>query len=142
MATPHGELAPTHDAQSVRDDVPGDEHVSGQHEGYYPRSSSDTAGTRGDIDVPGASSSRPQANEACQSSPSDDADASKEQRPHAAVDIDHFDPAGVKQLQRTLSKQSDDPHAAACCSELTLNGLEIGDGPFDLEKFLRTMMKQ
>ena len=57
------------------------------------------------------------------------------------VSIDHFDPEGMQQLQRTLSnKKEGDPSASS--SDFTLNGYEIGDGPFDLAKFLRGLMKQ
>ncbi|KIP09940.1 hypothetical protein PHLGIDRAFT_102023 [Phlebiopsis gigantea 11061_1 CR5-6] len=57
------------------------------------------------------------------------------------VDLDFFDPAGMQELQRTLTNQSQVAKNPSH-SDLTLNGLEIGDGPFDLEKFLRKIMKQ
>ena len=53
-----------------------------------------------------------------------------------AVELDELDPSGVKQLQRTTSKENYN------ASEVTLNVLEVGDGPFDLERFLRSLMKQ
>lgn len=59
-----------------------------------------------------------------------------------AVELDHFDPAGMKQLKQTASRRTADGTAAASSSDFTLHGLEIGDGPFDFEKFLRGVMKQ
>ena len=58
-----------------------------------------------------------------------------------AVELDHFDPSGVKHLKRTLTQASQGPkHASASYSDITLDGLEVGDGPVDLEKFLRKLM--
>jgi ATP-binding cassette, subfamily G (WHITE), member 2, SNQ2 len=52
------------------------------------------------------------------------------------VQIDHFDPAGVAELQQTLSRAT---HQTGF-SGVTLTGL--GDGPFDLEKVLRHLMRR
>ncbi|GJE86387.1 pleiotropic drug resistance ABC transporter [Phanerochaete sordida] len=58
-----------------------------------------------------------------------------------AVELDHFDPEGMKQLERTLSKVNEGGRRSAS-SDFTLSGYEIGDKPFDLARFLRGLMKQ
>ena len=62
---------------------------------------------------------------------------------HTAVELDHFDPMGMKQLKRTIVDKSNQEHRASTSnSDITLSGLEVGDGPFDLDKYLRNVMKQ
>jgi ATP-binding cassette subfamily G (WHITE) protein 2 (SNQ2) len=58
----------------------------------------------------------------------------------SSVDIGHFDPEGVEELRRTLSRlsanrQNDDANK----SEITL---PVGDGPFNFEKCLRDVVKK
>ena len=70
------------------------------------------------------------------------------------VSIDHFDPEGVAQLRRTLSRQSEIEHAAhidtkaqgdsgrsarSISTEVTLAS---PDAPFDFEKTLRNVIKK
>jgi ATP-binding cassette, subfamily G (WHITE), member 2, SNQ2 len=59
------------------------------------------------------------------------------------VDVDFFDPDGVRNLNRTLSHMSaahvkDDSTSVSAISEETL----ITEGPFDFEKTLRTLMRR
>lgn len=69
----------------------------------------------------------------------------QDHRPSCAsrVDVDFFDPDGVRNLNRTLSHMSagrvvDDAQSFSAISDDTL----ITDGPFDFERTLRTMMKR
>ncbi|KAJ7649975.1 ABC-2 type transporter-domain-containing protein [Roridomyces roridus] len=59
------------------------------------------------------------------------------------VDVDYFDPAGVKNLERTVSqmseRKSNAEHRQSIDSDVTLNP---GDGPFDLEKTLKFVVKK
>lgn len=57
------------------------------------------------------------------------------------VNVDFFDPAGVRHLNRTLSQmstQNDQQQASSVHSDATLTT----DGPFDFEKTLRNVMKK
>ncbi|TFK38228.1 pleiotropic drug resistance ABC transporter [Crucibulum laeve] len=60
------------------------------------------------------------------------------------VDIDFFDPAGVRQLQRTLSRMStnheDEKRPGTGSSDSTATA--IGDGHFDFEKTLRDILRK
>jgi len=66
------------------------------------------------------------------------------QRSSSRVDVDFFDPDGVRKLNRTLSHMSrgtsgrDDVLSASITSDDTM----IAEGPFDFEKMLRVMMKR
>jgi ATP-binding cassette subfamily G (WHITE) protein 2 (SNQ2) len=61
------------------------------------------------------------------------------------VDIGHFDPQGVDELRRTLSRisanrQGDDANKSVISrSDITL---AVGDGPFNFEKCLRDVVKK
>jgi ATP-binding cassette subfamily G (WHITE) protein 2 (SNQ2) len=64
------------------------------------------------------------------------------------VDIGHFDPTGVDELRRTMSRMSLEPpgddvekgkKGTSVFSDVTL---AMGDGPFDFEKCLRAVMKK
>lgn len=67
---------------------------------------------------------------------------------HAShVSIDYFDPAGVNELRRTLSRQVTNEQATARASPRSIGGesemtLAAGDGPFDFEKLLRSMVRK
>lgn len=61
------------------------------------------------------------------------------------VDVDFFDPSGVRHLNRTLSRMSSqqggaagDAESGSTYSDATLTT----DGPFDFERTLRVMMKK
>jgi hypothetical protein len=58
------------------------------------------------------------------------------------VDVDFFDPSGVRHLNRTLSRMSTrnegDPESDSTNSDATLTT----DGPFDFERTLRVIMKK
>lgn len=73
--------------------------------------------------------------------PSNITTASKSNPNHSTVNLDFFDPAGAQELRRTLSRKSKEGHDPSS-SDLTLNGLELGDGPFDLERFLRNLINK
>lgn len=60
---------------------------------------------------------------------------------HAAVSLDVLDPSGVHELRRTYTRKSQKTHHSNASSDLTLADFEVGDGPFDFEKFLRNVMK-
>ena len=123
---------------SLLDDQPSVtvETQSAQHDTNEPRSSSETVSPSSDGQPTSSAIRTP-------NDPTDPTDpaAGQSTPTRPTVDLDFFDPAGMQELQRTLTNQSQaakDPSH----SDLTLNGLEIGDGPFDLEKFLRKVMKQ
>lgn len=57
------------------------------------------------------------------------------------VDVDFFDPSGVRQLNRTLSRMSSnqgDVESASTYSDATLTT----SGPFDFERTIRVVMKK
>ncbi|TFK38227.1 pleiotropic drug resistance ABC transporter [Crucibulum laeve] len=59
------------------------------------------------------------------------------------VDIDFFDPTGVRDLHRTLSRKSThhgEKRPSTTESDITL--APIGDGPFDFEKTLRGLLRK
>ena len=60
---------------------------------------------------------------------------------HSTVNLDFFDPSGTQELKRALSRKSQHGQESSC-SDKTLNDLEVGDGPFDLERFLRNLMNK
>jgi ATP-binding cassette subfamily G (WHITE) protein 2 (SNQ2) len=58
----------------------------------------------------------------------------------AHVDIGHFDPEGVANLRRSMTRQSQQVNRTSIAeSEATLN---VDDGNFDFEKVLRAAMKR
>lgn len=66
----------------------------------------------------------------------------------ARVDIEHFDPTGVQELRRTLTKKSandvqqEKSSTSYASSDITLTGLTLGEGPFDFEKTLRHLVRK
>jgi ATP-binding cassette, subfamily G (WHITE), member 2, SNQ2 len=64
------------------------------------------------------------------------------------VDIGHFDPIGVDELRRTMSRMSaniegeDDKEAKKGIFVRSQLTLPVGDGPFDFEKCLREVVKK
>lgn len=58
------------------------------------------------------------------------------------VDVDFFDPAGVKELQRTLTRMSANNDQQRTSSTNSDTTLLPGDGPFDFEKTLRVLLKK
>lgn len=66
---------------------------------------------------------------------------------HGHVSLGHFDPSGVDELKRTMSRMSEErapPLATASSrhSNATDNTLSSGDGPFDFEKALQRTVRQ
>jgi hypothetical protein len=86
------------------------------------------------------------ANDACSASfrnKSSNISITSQQPDRTAAELNFFDPSNVNGLKQTMTKASQGQGCGSCSdSELTLNCLEIGDGPFNLERFLRTVMKQ
>lgn len=73
---------------------------------------------------------------------------------HSRVSVDYFDPDGVKELRRTMSRQSQqqrershsiDPavrNARRTSSAESESTLAVGDGDFDFEKTLQKVMRR
>jgi ATP-binding cassette subfamily G (WHITE) protein 2 (SNQ2) len=70
-----------------------------------------------------------------------------QERSTSRIDVGHFDPVGVDELQRTMSHNlfptledaGEFTRRASISSDVTLTA---GDGPIDFEKTLRTVMKK
>ena len=136
MASPLGEQMQGHDQQA------SEEHESraDAHEGDVAApASGEQQGSNTKLSAEAANDS---ALPPLRHQPSNETGAS--QYPNrTAVELDTFDPAGVEDLRRTLTKASQGrPNDSRSFSDITLDCLEIGDGPFDLEKFLRSLVKQ
>jgi ATP-binding cassette subfamily G (WHITE) protein 2 (SNQ2) len=60
------------------------------------------------------------------------------------VDIGYFDPTGVDELRRTMTRMSAQtvPQATIAPSEKSELTLTFGDGPFDFEGTLRQVVKK
>ena len=58
------------------------------------------------------------------------------------VDIGFFDPAGVEILRRTLSRQSQGGQRGTVHSTASYTTIAFDEGPFDLEKTLRHVIKR
>lgn len=114
-----------------------DEHGAGDSDGATPFAS--TSGNDGAHQH----QHHPHHRASLRNMPSNLSRASSAYPNQTAVELDHFDPTGMKQLKRKLTEDDPSHHPAhgaflaASHSDLTLHCCEIGDGPFDFDKFLR-----
>lgn len=76
-------------------------------------------------------------------SPTHGASLSRQLSTSSHVDIGRFDPEGVEQLRRTLSRQSQEYNQRATVQSVSSDTtLALDNGPFDFEKTLRHVIKR